>query len=560
MYKMEQLQGSKGYKKQYNSSNKILELESGSLEKHVSHKSKEETESRETRKFRPKKQQQWDRFEGLFYKDLQTDSKVQKDFLTEMAKILNTYLTDQCKTKTKVVDFHHPHQLEELLGDTLCVDGPPRDLHQVLSDCKETLKYCVKTGHPHFLNQLSTGLDVVGVAGEWLTAAVNTNMFTFEVGSVFVLMENTVLRKMRSFIGWGEQEGDGIFTPGGTMSNIYALLLARHRKFPKIKEEGMYSGQKLVVYTSSQSHFSIKKAAIMLGIGLNNVCSIPCDERGRMKVDELEKAIEETLADGGVPLMVSATCGTTVLAAYDPVDRMADICQKYKIWLHVDGAWGGSALLSKKYKHLLKGVQRCDSMTWNPHKMMGAPLQCSAILIRKSGELLAANALCADYLYQTDKFYDVSYDTGDRSIQCGRHNDVFKLWLMWRSKGDNGFEDSINKIFHLSRYLEQRVKERKHFTSVLSEIEGPSVSFWYEPPQLINSNLSSRERKNLLSKVAPKIKESMTLKGNMMLAYQPLGDLPNFFRIAISNPKLTESTLDFVLDEIERISSDIFLE
>eukprot|EP00105_Crassostrea_gigas_P036127 XP_019920275.1 PREDICTED: glutamate decarboxylase 1 [Crassostrea gigas] len=561
---MEDLPRRKENKKLYNASTKTLQIdpqvrrpvENVSSKIQGSLKGKEASENRETRKNRQNRQE-WGKFEGVYYKDLQTDSKVQKDFMLEMAKLLNTYMTDQCQGKVKVVDFHHPHQLQEMMGDCLTVDAVPRDLHQVLSDCKETLKYCVKTGHPHFLNQLSTGLDPVGVAGEWLTAAVNTNMFTFEVGSVFVLMEDIILRKMRSFIGWKE-DGDGIFTPGGTISNIYALMLARHRKFPNIKEEGMYGGQKMVVYTSAQSHFSIKKAAIILGIGMNNVCCIPCDERGKMKVDVLEREIQRTLSDGGVPLMVNATCGTTVLAAYDPVDKIADICQKNGIWLHVDGAWGGSALLSKKYKYLLQGVERCDSMTWNPHKMMGVPLQCSAILVRNSGELQSANALCADYLYQTDKFYDVTYDTGDRSIQCGRHNDVFKLWLMWRSKGDNGFEDSINKIFHLSRYLEEKVKQRENFTLVTNEVEGPSVSFWYEPPQLIGQNLSPTERRNILSKVAPKIKESMTLKGNMMLAYQPLGDLPNFFRIAISNPRLSESSLDWVLDEIERLSKDIF--
>ncbi|XP_062576120.1 glutamate decarboxylase 1-like [Saccostrea cucullata] len=501
--------------------------------------------------------QEWQKYEGLFYKDLQTDNKLQKDFMLEMAKILNSYMTDEFGGKVKVVDFHHPHQLQETMSDCLAVDADPRDLHQILSDCKETLKYCVKSGHPHFLNQLSTGLDVVGVAGEWLTATVNANMFTFEVSPVFILMEDLILRRMRSFVGW-KDGGDGIFTPGGTISNLYAMMLARNRKFPEMKENGMYIGQKLVVYTSAQSHFSIKKAAILLGIGMKNVCAIPCDERGKMKTNDLEREIKKTIAENGIPLMVNATCGSTVLGAYDPVDKIADICNKYGIWLHVDGAWGGSALLSRKYKHLLQGVNRCDSMTWNPHKMMGVPLQCSAILVRHSGELQRANELCADYLYQTDKFYDVTYDTGDKSIQCGRHNDVFKLWLMWRSKGDSGFEDVINKNFQLARCLEQKVKERAHFVPVLDEIEGPSVCFWYEPPQLFTPNLTSTERRDLRSKVAPKIKESMTLKGSMMLAYQPLGELPNFFRIAISNSRLTEGTLDWILNEIERLSCDIF--
>ncbi|KAK7092501.1 hypothetical protein V1264_008237 [Littorina saxatilis] len=244
-------------------------------------------------------------------------------FLTEVSQILMQYYVTSRNSKNKLLDFHHPHQLREMMGHCLDLDESPRDLEQLLSDCKETLKYCVKTGHGHFFNQLSTGLDIVGLAGEWLTAVSNTNMFTYEVAPVFTLMEDVVLRRMLSKVGW--EDGDGTFAPGGAVSNLYGVLLARHHTFPNVKTEGMPSCAQPVVFTSEQSHFSIKRACVLLGLGTNNYIKIPCDSRGKMVVSELEQQILAAKREGKVPMMVNAMCGTTVMGAFDPTEEIADL-------------------------------------------------------------------------------------------------------------------------------------------------------------------------------------------------------------------------------------------
>ncbi|CAL1549126.1 unnamed protein product, partial [Lymnaea stagnalis] len=116
----------------------------------------------------------------------------------------------------------------------------------------------------------------------------------------------------------------------------------------------------------------------------------------------------------------------------------------------IQAAWGGGAFLSRDHRYLFTGAHRADSITWNPHKMMGAPLQCSAFITKHKGLLKNCNGMGATYLFQKDKVYDTSYDTGDMSIQCGRNNDIFKLWLMWRAKGDIGFEEQVKKNFQLA--------------------------------------------------------------------------------------------------------------
>uniref|UniRef100_A0AAX7U207 Glutamate decarboxylase 1 n=1 Tax=Astatotilapia calliptera TaxID=8154 RepID=A0AAX7U207_ASTCA len=453
-------------------------------------------------------------------------------FLLEVVEILTSYIRKTFDRSTKVLDFHHPHQLlEGIEGFNLELSDQPESLEQILVDCRDTLKYGVRTGHPRFFNQLSTGLDIVGLAGEWLTSTANTNMFTYEIAPVFVLMEQLTLKKMREIVGWPDGEGDGIFSPGGAISNMYSVMIARYKFFPEVKTKGMAAAPRLVLFTSEHSHYSIKKASAALGFGTENLILLNTDERGRVIPDDLEAKVIEAKRKGYVPLFVTATAGTTVYGAFDPINEIADICEKYNMWLHVDGAWGGGLLMSRKHRHKLNGVERANSVTWNPHKMMGVPLQCSAILVRERvsmclfhfpGLLQGCNSMCAGYLFQPDKQYDVTYDTGDKAIQCGRHVDIFKFWLMWKAKGTVGFEQHIDKCLDLSAYLYNKIKNREGFKMV-----------------------------------APKIKAMMMESGTTMVGYQPQGDKVNFFRMVISNPAATRSDIDFLVEEIERLGHDL---
>uniref|UniRef100_A0A803XQG7 Glutamate decarboxylase 1 n=1 Tax=Meleagris gallopavo TaxID=9103 RepID=A0A803XQG7_MELGA len=252
-----------------------------------------------------------------------------------------------------------------------------------------------------------------------------------------------------------------------------------------------------------------------------------------------------------------SNCSTTVYGAFDPIQEIADICEKYNLWLHVDAAWGGGLLMSRKHRHKLNGIERANSVTWNPHKMMGVLLQCSAILVREKGILQGCNQMCAGYLFQQDKQYDVSYDTGDKAIQCGRHVDIFKFWLMWKAKGTVGFENQINKCLELAEYLYTKIKNREEFEMVFEgEPEHTNVCFWYIPPSL-RGMPDCDERREKLHRVAPKIKALMMESGTTMVGYQPQGDKVNFFRMVISNPAATKSDIDFLIEEIERLGQEL---
>uniref|UniRef100_A0A8D0GMB7 Glutamate decarboxylase 1 n=1 Tax=Sphenodon punctatus TaxID=8508 RepID=A0A8D0GMB7_SPHPU len=481
-----------------------------------------------------------------------------EQFLLEVVDILFSYIKKTYDRKSKVLDFHHQHQLlEGLEGFSLELSDQPQPLEQILVDCRDTLKYGVKTGHPRYFNQLSSGLDIIGLAGEWLTATANTNMFTYEIAPVFIAMEDILLKKMHEITGWGETEADGVFSPGGTISNLYSVIVARYKRFPEIKTKGMTALPDITLFASEHSHYSVKKAAAVLGIGTDNVIAVKCDERGKMIPYELEANILKAKRQGRVPLYVCATAGTTVYGAFDPLANIADICKKYDLWMHVDAAWGGGLLMTRKHSFKLNGIERANSITWNPHKLMGVPLQCSAFLIHEKGLLQACNQLRAEYLFQPDKLYDVTYDTGDKTIQCGRHVDVFKLWLMWRAKGTRGFEILINKFLELAEYLYKELKARDNFELVFDgEPELTNVCFWYIPPSLRRIPRGPEQEK-MLHQVAPKIKARMIEEGTTLVSYQPQGDKVNFFRMIFSNPATKKSDIDFLLEEIERLGMDL---
>jgi glutamate decarboxylase len=224
----------------------------------------------------------------------ETDAKT-REFLHKVVDILLDHITIQNDRNTKVIDFQNPEQLRSVID--LTIPEEPLPLDQLIVDCRDTLKHQVKTGHPRFFNQLSCGLDVTSLAGEWLTATANTNMFTYEIAPVFILMEHECLKKMREIIGF--TGGDSILAPGGSVSNMYALMIARHKLFPMHKKYGMRAikGQ-LIMYTSQHHHYSIKGGASAIGLGTDNCVQVMCDEKGRMIPEEFEKRVLKDKAKG----------------------------------------------------------------------------------------------------------------------------------------------------------------------------------------------------------------------------------------------------------------------
>ncbi|EER07579.1 Glutamate decarboxylase, putative, partial [Perkinsus marinus ATCC 50983] len=289
--------------------------------------------------------------------------------------MLESYVESLDDRSQKVVQFKSPEEISKIFSEKACDlslnDGQPVGEEAILNACEATLALSVRTGHPHFFNQLIGRADVTGIAGEALVAATNGSAYTYEVAPVFLLIEQELMNKTFDLVGFSRDTAEGLTVPGGSISNLYALQTARYYKFPQVKTEGIFAiGGQPVAYCSEEAHYSYTKAALVAGLGSNNMVKIPTDSRGRMRADILEKRVAEDLKAGKKPFFVGATAGTTVMGAFDDVEALRSVCDKFGLWLHVDGAWGGAVLLSPKYKKtLLSGVEKADSFCWNPHKM-----------------------------------------------------------------------------------------------------------------------------------------------------------------------------------------------
>ena len=190
----------------------------------------------------------------------------------------------------------------------------------------------------------------------------------------------------------------------------------------------------------------------------------------------LEDQIKKDIEEGYVPTYVNATAWTTVLGAFDPIDEIADITEKYGLWLHVDGAYCGSVIFSEKYKHLVKGVERSDSFSYNAHKMLGTPLTCSIILVKDKRHLHESFSNDADYLYQTD---GDDFNLGKTSFQCGRRNDALKFWTLWKSIGTSGLEQIVDQQFELANVALAYIRSNPDYT-LYSFDDSISICFNYK--------------------------------------------------------------------------------
>ncbi|VDI46258.1 sulfinoalanine decarboxylase [Mytilus galloprovincialis] len=478
-----------------------------------------------------------------------------QQFVKDFSKLIqDEALTPQTDPNTKVINFRQPLDLQKYLD--VEIDEEPVSREKLLELGRRVIDGSVVSGHPRFFNQLYSGIDPYSLFGAWLAEVLNCNVHTYEVAPVMVVLENYIFKKLSSIIGY--QDGEGVFCPGGSFCNIMAIHLAKLKYDPTLKQKGVFSIQPMVLLTSEDAHYSIAKGANFLGFGTDSIIKVKTDDKGRVKPDDLENKIQQCKQNKTTPVMFMATCGTTVLGAYDDLEGVADVCQRHNVWMHVDAAWGGGVMLSDKLKHLTKGVERSDSVAWNIHKMSGAGIQCSALVVKEKGFLEKCNAYRAEYLFQPDKLYDTEYDIGDRTVQCGRKNDVLKVWLMWKGRGDKAMAARVEKAFENAKYLTEKVRSTEGFRLVLPEYQCTNISFWYIPPRLRGKE-ETPEWWQEVAKIAPNIKARMMLKGSMMIGYQPMSTkgLVNFFRVIVGNPICEKSDMDFIVEEIMRLGDTV---
>lgn len=346
-------------------------------------------------------------------------------------------------------------------------DEPPdagEDFADVLADVDRLLLPAVTHwNHPNFHGLFSTSTSSVGIFGEMLSAAFDMKAMLWRTSPASTELEDVVLDWLRQMMELPDAF-EGIIYDTASVSTMHAIAAARERAALNVRELGMSGRADLPlmrVYTSEHVHSSIDKSCITLGLGTRSLRKIPVNARFEMIPEALAEAIEEDIEAGHLPICVIPTIGTTSSSSVDPVDAVADICEKHGLWLHVDAAYAGSAAIVPEMQHYFKGWERANSIVTNPHKWLFTPFDLSVLYCRDLGDLKRAFSLVPEYLRTSD---DTSVKNGmDYGIQLGRRFRSLKLWFVIRYFGREGLIGRIREHCRLARLFASWVEDSADF-------------------------------------------------------------------------------------------------
>jgi len=327
--------------------------------------------------------------------------------------------------------------------------------------CREMIDKGFHIPAANYFGLMNPTPTYMGFLAEALVAALNPQLATLARSQLASKIELETVRWMAERVGWRSDFG-GTFTSGGNEANFSGLALALAAKFPHAMDEGVAAiGGQPVVYGSTESHHSLDKSAGLLGIGRKALRRIPVDDQLQMDPAQLEEAIEDDRRTGRKPFCAVATAGTTNSGIVDDLVAIADVCRRHQLWLHVDGAYGASAVFSDKHRYLVRGIELADSITIDPHKWLAVPFAAGVVLTRHPKILETAFSVAAPYMPKAAGAR--LPDNARVSTQWTRRMNSLKLWLTLRVHGRKAYEDHIDRQLQLARSFAAWIEKSEHF-------------------------------------------------------------------------------------------------
>lgn len=418
--------------------------------------------------------------------------------------------------------------------DAIDLDRPLGDAAAALDELGEVyLRDAVYFHHPRYLGHLNCPVVIPAVLGEAVLSAINSSLDTWDQSAGGTLIERRLIDWTTERIGLGPA-ADGIFTSGGTQSNLQALLLAREEA--KIRPEHF---TRLRIFTSECSHFSVQKSARLLGLGPDAVVSVPVDRDKRMQTVALAHALEQCVGEGAVPMAVVATAGTTDFGSIDPLPEIAALCEQFAVWMHVDAAYGCGLLASRERGGLLEGIAHADSVTVDYHKSFFQPVSSSAVLVRDRATLRHVT-YHAEYLNPRRMAEERIPNQVDKSLQTTRRFDALKLWMTLRVMGADGIGELFDEVCDLAAEGWQLLAADPRF-DVVVEPQLSTLVFRYIPAGVTSPG--DIDRANLHARKA------LFASGEAIVAGTKVGER-QYLKFTLLNPETTVHDIAAVLDLI----------
>ncbi|MFN2383730.1 MAG: aspartate aminotransferase family protein [Gemmatimonadota bacterium] len=397
--------------------------------------------------------------------------------------------------------------------------------------------------HPrHTGHQVPPPLPVTA-ATDLVAGLLNNSLAIYEMGPAGAMIERAVIQWLADAIGYGPAAG-GVITSGGSLGNLTALLAARQAGAGFDAWTEGTAGAPLAVLVSEQAHYCVGRAAQVMGWGRGGVVTVPVDGQLRLRADALPEAAARAEAAGRrVVAVVASACGTAA-GTYDPLEAMADFCAARGLWFHVDGAHGAAAALSDRYRHLVAGIERADSVVWDAHKMLLTPSLTTAVLYRDGRRADDAFAQDASYLYERsarEEWYNLSH----RTLECTKPMAALRLYAALAVHGPGLFSDFVTSTFDLARDFAARVAAAPDFT-VPHDPESNIVCFRYRTADTLAAGvdaLQSRVRRRLIA-------------GGAFYVSQVRLPTGLHLRVTLMNPLTTAGDLDALIEAVRAAGVD----
>ena len=392
--------------------------------------------------------------------------------------------------------------------------------------------------HPRYVGHQVTAPVPLAALCDAISSLLNNGMAVYEMGPVSTAMERNVLRWMAARLGLPEST-DGVLTSGGSLGNLTALLAARQAKAGyDAWNEGAHKGPPLTVLVAKTAHYCVARATRIMGWGEGGVTPVAVDERFRLRPESLDAAFKTATLAGRKVIAVVASAGSTATGAFDPLEPVADFCERHGLWFHVDGAHGASAVLSPTYRHLVRGIDRADSVVWDAHKGLLMPALVTAVLFRDGARSFEAFAQEASYLFHGEAERPWS-DVALRTMECTKEMMALKVYACLAVLGTRLFSDAVTESYDQARRFAQRLSAASDF-EVAVPPDCNILCFRHTP-----SHVPPEEWDALQAR----LRERLVTRGDFYLVQTKL---PRgvYLRVTLINPLTTDADLEGLMEAL----------
>lgn len=401
---------------------------------------------------------------------------------------------------------------------------------------QKVIEKSVHIHHPRYMgHQVSPPLPVAA-ATSMLTALLNNGMAVYEMGLVSNPLERIISEILAKKIGYGEDAG-GLLTSGGTLASLTALLAARGNQ-TNVWSEG--SSEKLAVMVSEEAHYCIDRAARIMGMGTEGIIKIPANSEFQLQTALLDSYLNKAEAAGFRVICVVGSACSTSTGSYDNLNALADFAQKHQIWFHVDGAHGAAVVFSEKYKHLVDGIQRADSMILDWHKMLLVPALATSLIFKRNADSYRTFQQKAQYLWDNQESEDW-FNSGKRTFECTKLMMSVKIYSIFKSFGEGIFTENVNYLYDLAQTFAQIIQ----------------LETTFELATLPQSNIVcfrwSLGEANALNSVNAAIRQQLLANGRFYVVQTTLNEQV-YLRVSLMNALTTETDLRELIEEIREIA------